>query len=241
MSDEALQALRRRFEQSGAVEDEAAWLAAALRAGELPRERVALRAHLGDRAARLALGLEGPVEADLAAWVRGLAEFGQEEETRAPSVPSRGWGNPVLVRACLAALERIGPSELIAPGPGWTPETAREDLVADLRAWLADRAQEPRPWVSAATYAYESRAQDRAEEARCLISALTAAQACTTQDAAILAMRLLSLWLTLNRSVAYRQVHTPGQLAAVAVCAAASVTGEREARAAVREALVAWP
>lgn len=56
MADEQLRALERRFSETGAVEDEAALLAARLRAGlEAPVE-VRLRAYLGEPAARQVLG-----------------------------------------------------------------------------------------------------------------------------------------------------------------------------------------
>jgi len=52
MSDNELQAARRRYEATGQVEDEAALLAARLRAGELSQARLALAAGLGHPAAR---------------------------------------------------------------------------------------------------------------------------------------------------------------------------------------------
>lgn len=55
MSDEALQAARRRWRSTGAVADEARWLLERVRAGELGRERVALAALLGHAGAGAAL------------------------------------------------------------------------------------------------------------------------------------------------------------------------------------------
>jgi hypothetical protein len=57
MSDARLRELERRWRQTGAAEDQAAYLKARVDAGEFARERVALAARLGDAAAALALGL----------------------------------------------------------------------------------------------------------------------------------------------------------------------------------------
>lgn len=89
MTDDALRALERRWRATGAVEDEAAWLAARLRAGVLTETRLRAAARLGHEAAQAALGdpvEEPPVavvlrvhagpDADLAARALDLAAAG---------------------------------------------------------------------------------------------------------------------------------------------------------------------
>ncbi len=90
MTDGALRALERRWRATGAVEDEAAWLAARLRAGVLAEARLRAAARLGHRAAQAALGdaaddgspvgtvlrLHEGREGDLAARALDLAALG---------------------------------------------------------------------------------------------------------------------------------------------------------------------
>lgn len=79
MSDRTLRDLERRALESRSADDEAAWLAARLRAGALDGERLALAAYAGSEAARLALGAAAPAPpAPPADWVRGLEPFGVE-------------------------------------------------------------------------------------------------------------------------------------------------------------------
>lgn len=59
MADDDLRALERAWQQSGSVEDEAAWLLQRVRSGELPRERLELAADLGDPASCAALQASG--------------------------------------------------------------------------------------------------------------------------------------------------------------------------------------
>lgn len=56
MSDERLRELERRWKETGAVKDEAAFLLERVRAGQLPQERLELAARLGVQAANTALG-----------------------------------------------------------------------------------------------------------------------------------------------------------------------------------------
>lgn len=65
--DDDVRALRRRFEASGAPEDEAAWLGAALRAGQVSLGQVRLRAWLGEAGPRQVVGAEPLAEVALAA------------------------------------------------------------------------------------------------------------------------------------------------------------------------------
>ncbi|MCA9646234.1 MAG: hypothetical protein KC492_36335, partial [Myxococcales bacterium] len=53
MTDSRLQQLRRAWEASGAVEDEAAYLRERVRVGELSQERLELAAYFGHLAARM--------------------------------------------------------------------------------------------------------------------------------------------------------------------------------------------
>ena len=64
MSDERLRELERRWQETGAVEDKAAYLRARLRADDLERKRLELAAYLGDAAARDVLGADAPPNYD---------------------------------------------------------------------------------------------------------------------------------------------------------------------------------
>lgn len=91
MADERWRALERRWQQTGAVEDEAALIAERLRAGDLAEERGRLLAWLGHEAAVLAVGPAFD-ERELAdastkrraqhAFWSGLADFGTEVAAR---------------------------------------------------------------------------------------------------------------------------------------------------------------
>jgi hypothetical protein len=60
VTDDRLQALGRRFRESGTVGDEAAWLAERVRAAQLSESDLELAARLEHPAAQLALGREPP-------------------------------------------------------------------------------------------------------------------------------------------------------------------------------------
>src|SRR4051794_17999629 len=60
MVDDELRAIERRARDTGAVADEAALLSARVRAGQLSRDELRLRAYLREPAARLAFGGEEP-------------------------------------------------------------------------------------------------------------------------------------------------------------------------------------
>ena len=62
MGDEELRALERRWRETGAVEDEARWHLARVRAGALPQARLELAAALGVPGARVALGRRAGVK-----------------------------------------------------------------------------------------------------------------------------------------------------------------------------------
>jgi len=58
MTESQLLSLKQKFEASGSIEDEAAWLRARAMQGELSLERLGLAGECGHPAARMALGLE---------------------------------------------------------------------------------------------------------------------------------------------------------------------------------------
>lgn len=76
--DESLRRLGRARDRTGAPEDEARWLLARLRCGDVDAETLHLAALAGDRAAGLALGLDdaGPAGDDLAAWLAEAERLG---------------------------------------------------------------------------------------------------------------------------------------------------------------------
>ena len=74
MSDLRARELERRWRETGALEDRVAWLRQRMRGGELPLERLALAAAVGDAASGVVLGwTERPDPARLAGV---LAELG---------------------------------------------------------------------------------------------------------------------------------------------------------------------
>ena len=62
MTDERLRNLQRRWQETGSVHDEAAYLLERVRVGNLSKERLELAAYCGHEGAREALGLEGQVQ-----------------------------------------------------------------------------------------------------------------------------------------------------------------------------------
>ncbi len=68
MADEALRALERRFLETGSVTDEADYLKARVRAGDLAPQRLELAAALENPAARLALGIAPRRFSTVALW-----------------------------------------------------------------------------------------------------------------------------------------------------------------------------
>lgn len=118
MSDARLRELERRFQASGQLADEVAWLIERLRAGVLREERLRQAAHVGHAAARAVLG-EGsapPLPAserwhDMHPWARAF----------------RAWDRPAALRVALAAVETAWRRW----EPRFTP--ANGDAI---RAWL---------------------------------------------------------------------------------------------------------
>jgi hypothetical protein len=117
--DDRVREARRRFEDSGAESDEAAWLGACVRTGALDPERLALAAHVGHRAARLVLGQRGELPPPVP-WLEALSR----------------WGQPVVVRAAVACA-RVALSEQNRRLPSddlpsrWRAVEAAEDWLAD--------------------------------------------------------------------------------------------------------------
>jgi hypothetical protein len=78
VSDEKLRELERLWKESGAVEDEAAYLLERVRVGDLTQERLELAAYCGQRGARAALhsGPQDWPDQTTEEWLRSLERFG---------------------------------------------------------------------------------------------------------------------------------------------------------------------
>lgn len=104
MTDGRIRALERRAASTGGDDDEAAWLLARVRAGDLAPARLRLLVHLGHAAAHLATGGQGGVDAPLRGviaarrWALGLGAFGRETCARAALA---------LARACAGDLSFV--------------------------------------------------------------------------------------------------------------------------------------
>lgn len=95
MADQDLRELLRRWQASRSAMDEAAWLAARLRAGELTPERLLIAARIGSAGARRLLGAEAPrTERDVERWLEGLLAEAPE----------------LALRAAISALRRVVPA-----------------------------------------------------------------------------------------------------------------------------------
>jgi hypothetical protein len=93
MSDEQLRELERRWRETGAVEDEARFLAERARAGRLSRDKLELAAYLGHRAALSAIERTNPP------WDPSSGPSWLEEVVRG----LRAWSKEAGVRAAIAA------------------------------------------------------------------------------------------------------------------------------------------
>lgn len=138
--DATLQALERRWRQTGAVDDEARWLGARLRAGDLARERLVFAADLGHAAAQVALGRPVDVEGAVALLRagdpsrQGLGRLGREGH----------------VRVALAALEAH--ADLVERHVGPVHRAVRGALAA-VRAWCAASPERRRGAASVRAHA----------------------------------------------------------------------------------------
>lgn len=80
MTDSRLQELKRAWEASGSVEDEAAYLRERVRVGDLTQERLELAAYCGHEGAGRATELVSKEPSqDLLAWIRGLNKWGSRK------------------------------------------------------------------------------------------------------------------------------------------------------------------
>lgn len=113
VSDAKLRELERRWRETGAVEDEAAWLRERVRVGELTRERLFLAASCGHDGARVAAEGEAPP------LLRNANDLGRLFD----------WGMDVPVRGAAAACELVRLSGVPA-----VEEAARRAIQA-VRVW----------------------------------------------------------------------------------------------------------
>lgn len=105
VSDESLREFERKWLESSDPADEAAWLLARLRAGELDHGRLRLAAYLGSEGSALALGdLVPRVPEGLIDWVQGLAPGQLRYTAWARGDRDQPWAKQVLVRVAAAAL-----------------------------------------------------------------------------------------------------------------------------------------
>jgi hypothetical protein len=124
MSDLRVRALERRFRGTGALEDEAAWLAERLRIGEVTRERVELAGLCEHRAACVVLGIEGGIgSGTVRAWADRLVVLG---------------GRVAAVRAIFAAARRLSIEVEGTLAPEWQERRlALVEAVNGIAFWLA--------------------------------------------------------------------------------------------------------
>jgi hypothetical protein len=118
MGDLRLRKLERRWKETGTVEDEAAYLLEAVRAGALSQRNLELASDLGYRAARHVLELEPLQEV-------GLAKHGNFLRQR--------WGQWELVRASLTVAQYLLPDE---EPPQSAERIAARDSLDAVAAWL---------------------------------------------------------------------------------------------------------
>lgn len=179
MADQDVRALERRWQQSGALEDEVAWLQALLRCEALDPARLELAAYLGHPAALRALGPEAcarrararqarwdpeaspdPAEREALLWERSRREAAIGAEAAAREAADTQWtlalgefGVEVSARVAFVAAEAVRSS--------WEPAGAPEEAVEwraralrtfeSLAAWLQDPCEERRAAVEAAS------------------------------------------------------------------------------------------
>lgn len=141
--DAALRDLERRWRESGAADDQAAWLAAAVRAGVVDAGLVRLAAELGHPAARLAGQAHDPAPVAPVAWLDEAVDLLLERQSREePDGRSYEDHAVLLLRAGIAAARALAPAwyrhlggEAGAEGP------LAEEALSALRAMAC--AQEP--------------------------------------------------------------------------------------------------
>jgi len=89
VTDARLRDVERRWRETGALEDEAAFLRERVRAGVLDDDRLRLAAYVGHAASRLALGTPSFAPAFFQAWIYGLEPWGVEACQRAAIAAAR--------------------------------------------------------------------------------------------------------------------------------------------------------
>jgi hypothetical protein len=104
MADLELRAAERRYRASGTVADEATWLRARVRSGELSPARLTVAALAGRSAARLVLGDAAPPGPTPATWRDPRAVRGWAAHLAAA-------GPDVALAAALAAVRAVAPSD----------------------------------------------------------------------------------------------------------------------------------
>lgn len=149
MSDARLREAERRWRESGAAEDEAAWLRERVRAGELGDDRLRLAAYVGHRPSVLALGAVPPAPAYVQAWVYGLERWGEEACLRAAIAAARracaclrpGSSRRRDAGALIARAERQTLGHALGEAPELDPHVLDDDPPARERsAFLAVEA-----------------------------------------------------------------------------------------------------
>lgn len=115
MSDERLRDLERRWQATGTVEDEAAYLAEQVRQGEVPEQRLHLAAYCGQPAAQLANARLPAAPERLIDWFTQLGQFGREPFLRGVLSVARACPTPPPVLQ--AAIEQFEEAITLGEGP----------------------------------------------------------------------------------------------------------------------------
>lgn len=152
VSDARLRELERRWRETGAPEDEAAWLSERLRAGEVSAEQVELWAYCGRPGAALVMPQAATTlwcSDTLERWVHGLER----------------WGRRPCVAAALGTLPGVWP--LLKNGFLGAPHTGYRPLSAQVLQDLDAARELAEAWLSTPTDATRA----RVAEARALLRA----------------------------------------------------------------------
>lgn len=142
MTDARLRDAERRWRETGALADEAAWLRERVRAGALDDERLRLAAYVGHAAARLALATPVLSSPYVQAWIYGLQPWGVEPAQRAAVAAARRALVHVppdtrrgrYARGALARVERAVVGLPPLPPLPWDPHVLDDDPPARERA-----------------------------------------------------------------------------------------------------------
>lgn len=135
MSDARLREAERRWRESGALADEAAWLRERVRAGALDDARLRLAAYVGHAASRMALATPTFTSPYVQVWIYGLEPWGVEACQRAaiaaarralllvPSTSRRGR----YARGAVERVERVVVGLPPLPPLPWDPHVLDDD------------------------------------------------------------------------------------------------------------------